>query len=432
MGGSKVNKPPNKPSTSENRPVKRPLRSTPHQYSKHPKSNKYNIPQGSTIDSIGCLVTPGSKANSIASASMTSINSKSSQEGFVEVQSKKSNSKVKPIIVFSNYKVLDTYLNSLKLSPKPLMKILQNDDANPKTKIECTSFEHKNSVIDMLREKKVEFHTFAEPGNRTKLFVLKKFVHMDCEAMKTLLIDNGLNISKVTFLYDNQYHPTYLIHTNDPHINILSLQQKHRAIESIIVIWEMFDTRRKRPMPCRRCKRWGHSASNCNHPYRCIKCNETHEPNNCPRTNRDEGKPYCVNCGGDHPANSTSCPSYQRYYEAIQSRRSQRNSTRNIQFANPPSRISPHQRINNQIPTFSGVVSRSLNGNDSAPRNHQNNVNFFNIQSELDAIPNISETFKTFADLVSKLKHASDERHRVMILLQFFYPDLASQLCPLN
>lgn len=191
--------------------------------------------------------------------------------------------------------------------------------------------------------------------------------------------------------------------------------------------------RRKRPMPCRRCKRWGHSASNCNHHYRCIKCNEDHEPGHCSRTNNDVGKPFCVNCGGDHPANSTTCPNYQRYYEAIQARRKQRNTTsRNIQFSTTTSRINPHLRIQNECPTFSGVVSRSLNVNDSAHSPQQNNLNFFNFQSELNAIPNISETFKIFSDLISNLKNASDERHRVMILLQFFYPDLASQLCPLN
>lgn len=428
MGGPKVNKPSDLPSTSQNRPVKRTLRTNPHRNSKQHRSTKYNIPPGSTVDAIGCLVTPGSKANSIASASMTSVHSNSSQEGFEEVRSNKKSRKVKPIIVFHNYKVIDTYLNVLKLSPKPLMKILHNDDKNPKTKIECESFEHKIAVINMLRDKKLEFHTFAEPGNRTKLFVLKKFVHMNCDALKELLNENGITVSKVTFLYDNLNHPSYLIHSNDENLNIQTLHQKHRAIESIIVNWETFDTRRKKPMPCRRCKRWGHSASNCNHQYRCIKCNENHEPRKCPRTNRDEGKPFCVNCNGDHPANSTLCSSYQRYYEAIQARRNRNNISRNIHFADQTSGLNPHQRIQNQVPTFSRVVSRSLNGNDSA----RSPLNFLNIQTELESIPNISQTFKTFADLVSKLKHASDERKRVMILLEFFYPDLAAQLCQLN
>lgn len=63
---------------------------------------------------------------------------------------------------------------------------------------------------------------------------------------------------------------------------------------------------------CKNCQSYGHSAANCNHVFRCVKCTETHKPGQCPRTLNPElaekTPPTCVNCKEHHTANFRKCP----------------------------------------------------------------------------------------------------------------------------
>lgn len=68
--------------------------------------------------------------------------------------------------------------------------------------------------------------------------------------------------------------------------------------------------RTKEIIQCRRCQRFGHVAFNCVLDYRCVKCNENHEPGQCSNkiesntiTNENgeyetliTSKVFCVNC----------------------------------------------------------------------------------------------------------------------------------------
>jgi hypothetical protein len=282
------------------------------------KSKRWNIPDGSTVDSYGNLITPSrgiSKNNSVSS--MISVESRNEAQ-VVKVQ------KIKPIIVDANFLTISNQLNQLNLSPKPLIKIMRNSEENSQTKIECPTLESKVEIVKMLQAKKFAFHTHAESGIRTKLFVLKNYFKEECDSLLLKIKEVCEGITKVSYLFEHSHRPIYLIHCNDQQITLQDLQRNLRAIDQVIVKWEKFDFRRKRPMPCRRCKMWGHSASNCYRQYRCIKCDQDHQPGECSRKDRTTGSPTCVNCGGDHPANSTICSSYINYIKSIQSRRTTR------------------------------------------------------------------------------------------------------------
>ncbi|GBP67549.1 Nucleic-acid-binding protein from transposon X-element [Eumeta japonica] len=62
------------------------------------------------------------------------------------------------------------------------------------------------------------------------------------------------------------------------------------------------------PGQCHRCQLYGHAATNCHAPPRCVKCLDPHWTKECSRTRDSEGKPACCNCGSDHTANSGGCP----------------------------------------------------------------------------------------------------------------------------
>lgn len=102
------------------------------------------------------------------------------------------------------------------------------------------------------------------------------------------------------------------------------LQQKYLLNQTVV-----FEYKKKNGVAqCKNCQQFGHSARNCSHSYRCVKCKEEHEPKMCPRTLTPtlavNTPPSCVNCkANDHPANFRGCP----VYAAIIQRKQQQTTT---------------------------------------------------------------------------------------------------------
>jgi hypothetical protein len=418
------------------------------QKGKQPKSTKYSVPNGSTIDVAGNLVPPrlpsstrmstASSQSSLA-GSLTDLNTagaamakKTPHQQHSSVGKAK---KVKPITADTNYKVVKQLLDNLKLQSKPLMKIISSRDDRPQTRIECASIEDKVTVIEDLKRLKIAFHTHPESGTRTKLFVLKKFIRIELAELKKITDEVNIPSTKITFLYDHPERPVYLLHTDDENISLNFLQHKHRAIESIIVNWDRYDLRRKRPMPCRRCKMWGHTASSCGRLYRCIKCTATHEPGQCERKDRSIGTPKCVNCNGDHAANSTNCPVYLKYTENIQKRRkSQRNPVSQSTTVRWPS-ANASEFISIKAPTktalsYSATVSGSQNasgsGNVSFQASQSPNLSYAEALKDFSTIPNIGRTMNPFAEMSAKLRATESDHERLTILVHYCSPQNAA------
>ncbi|MGL5405236.1 MAG: hypothetical protein ACRDAX_00220, partial [Propionibacteriaceae bacterium] len=289
----------------------------------------------------------------------------------MEKQTPVKDAKPKPIYVDAKFnRVLDLlkYHVMIPIRPFPLLKIIRNDESNPLTRIDCSCLSTKTKTMDELKRSFFSFHTHSEPGSRVKMFVLKNFYKVSCEVMKKNLMDLELPVSKVSMLVDHPSRPIFLIHSDDVDLNIQTLQHKYRAISQIIVSWEKYDYRRKRPMPCRNCKMWGHSAINCNRKYRCIKCDQKHDPGKCLRTDRTVGTPKCVNCLGDHPANSQQCPEYIKYRERQQKRQHRLKEIVQTDF---PLRFDrPQQRQQENFQNYAGVLktSNDIENSEGSPQ----------------------------------------------------------------
>lgn len=81
-------------------------------------------------------------------------------------------------------------------------------------------------------------------------------------------------------------------------------------IGHLIISWEKI--RKKESIQCKKCQRLGHTASNCNMEYRCVKCKDPHKPGECKLKREekvDKQKIYCVNCDNyGQPASYIGCP----------------------------------------------------------------------------------------------------------------------------
>jgi hypothetical protein len=439
-------------SAPRSRNPKRKARDNTQNKEKQPKSTKYSVPEGSTIDEAGNLVPPRPQS----SARMSTASSQSSLAGSLldlntaSETAKKTKSpltaskhqpadgkpkKVKPITADANYKVTKQLLDNLTLSSKPFIKILSSRDEKAQTRIECASIDDKIVVIEDLKRLKIAFHTHPEAGTRTKLFVLKKFVRYELNELKKITDEVNIATTKITFLVDHPERPVYLLHSDDENISLNFLQHKHRAIDSIIVSWDRYDLRRKRPMPCRRCKMWGHTASSCGRLYRCIKCTATHEPGQCERKDRNVGSPKCVNCDGDHAANSTQCPAYLSYAKNIQKRRQSQQKPVSLSTTVRWPSASATAFVSSKAPkksalSYSDIVSGSQNASGSENVTFQTsqapNLSYADTLKDFSTIPNIGRTMKLFAEMTAKLRATDFDHERLTILAQYCSPQNAA------
>lgn len=81
------------------------------------------------------------------------------------------------------------------------------------------------------------------------------------------------------------------------------------------IIWEK-PKKKEQEIQCHRCQRWGHVSRNCNAEFKCVKCEQKHNPGECLRQRTDTSEPHCVNCKVfGHTANWKGCPTYREYIE---------------------------------------------------------------------------------------------------------------------
>ncbi|CRK90403.1 CLUMA_CG004193, isoform A [Clunio marinus] len=239
-------------------------------------------------------------------------------------QSEEKVKKTKPIIVESNYDVINNLINAMQLQSSTYMKLL----SGRRVQILCANSDEKKKIIVELKNKQIRFHSFTEAEDKPVMFVLLGHYYIELDSMKEKLVQSGLQPTNVTFLNSNKENPLYLVHFVKASIDLPTLTHKYKFIGNLIVRWQLLDHNRKKHTQCRRCQQWGHSASNCGYEYRCVKCVKVHNPGECERTTRDnttENSVQCVNCSEHHPANSTKCKAFVDYVTRINSRQRKNN-----------------------------------------------------------------------------------------------------------
>lgn len=368
-------------------------------------TKKYNVPLGYVVNGKDQLVLPPQQKsqNSKSPSPARSITPKNDIQPATQPQV--SQRTIKPIAVDANYNVWKQLLDVLKLPTR--------------TQILCKNLDDKLKTITELKAKKILFHSYAEPGERNKVFVLKNFYRLETEELQTILQNDGIPATKTSFLVDHAKRPVYLVHFEDQTMNVNILQHQHKAVENLIVRWDRYNPRMKRPMPCRKCKMWGHAASSCGREYRCIKCTNKHAPGECLPTPR-EGTAKCVNCDGDHAANHIECPSYIAYQKGLQRRNrapprrsqtqprlQQQQYVSDTTTGDWPSvgRPAPFAQISNfsqghnvNTLSYSAAVSGSQNisGSRDLPLNssQSRNVSFGDLHAQFATIPGIGHTME--------------------------------------
>lgn len=393
------------------------------------QNKKYSVPTNSTLDSAGNLMLPPPpRSRSQSMASMTSQRSSTSNRMShnKNIQTNNNNiqqtSKPKPIIVEAGLTAVNSFLTPLLLSAKPFLKLM----GTSKTQILSATIDDKIKIIEKLKEQKFAYFTYSEPSQKSTIYVLKKYFAAKAEDLLATLKEEKLEVEKVTILCPVPEFPSFLVHFKPQAVNLTFLERSVKTVGNVVIKWDRFDRSRKRLTQCHNCQGYGHASSNCGKKSRCVKCLSDHPPGECLRkTKEQEGTPMCVNCKGEHAANSSICPTYISYSGMVQRQRTNRQAA--ATFVSNQRHRSDHQtsdvapvfdrnnfpQLSHDIPLTQNV-SQSLNGN--LP-NMPTFAKISSLQARLAAVSDISEVLKKFEALVVSLESAKSVDEKVMILV---------------
>lgn len=302
----------------------------------------------------------------------------------------------------------------------------QHSDSN--LTIQTSKLESFYTVKTILSEANAHFFSFT-PKNLKHKNVILKGIQGDFSTEDLINEINELNLpnttihklTKITFdkkKPDLFHFLVQLTHDSNP-----SLLMKVPSLAYQNVKWEPL--RKNQMYQCRKCQRLGHTSTNCNLGYRCVKCSDKHGPGECKLQAElsDKNQLYCVNCRENgHPASYRGCPFMKFAREQARIDSEKYETRRNTKFQRIQSftdsqtqSSNPRNTHKQQTPAIQRNPPHSLNhppnnaNNNFTPSHppganvwHNNNNNSSRHLFE-NQRPNSHET--NFFKLLSEMKH---------------------------
>lgn len=203
-------------------------------------------------------------------------------------------------------------------------------------KIFVNSVEDKKKIIEIFKEKKMNF--YSHPENNTKSF---KVILSGLPQIDTTLIVEGLKEHKIAptnviMFNTKSVSKLYLLHFDAESVNKQMLNEIKYLYHHVIT-WLPFKAKRKGPTQCMRCLMYGHGISSCSRYTVCMLCAGTHLTKECTTHNGNTNTDFkCFNCLSaniqhNHKANDVNCPFRMEYEQARSNARNRTSNYKNAQ-----------------------------------------------------------------------------------------------------
>lgn len=178
-------------------------------------------------------------------------------------------------------------------------------------KIITTKLEHHKSVYNMLKDKKVEFHTYQPRHQRSFRVVIRNLHHSLNQELITEEIEKmGHKVRNLWNIRDKNTGKQLSLFFLDLEPDINNKEIYHiEYLQNMKVIIEPPHHKKNIPQ-CKRCQAFFHTKGYCHHKPRCVKCGEEHSTAECKLPNSQPAK--CLHCGDSHPASYQGCKVYQK------------------------------------------------------------------------------------------------------------------------
>lgn len=213
-----------------------------------------------------------------------------------------------PIFVpdISNVRNMVTAIESVIKKDEYVYRIMNHNNV----KISPSTIEGYRKLVQKLTEQKVNFHTYQLKQEKAYRVVLKNMhFSTDPDDIKMAIEELGYNVRNVT----NVKH----FKTKNPlSLFFIDLEPSHNnkgifEIQYLLNAKITFEPPHKKTdiAQCKKCQSYGHTKSYCWHPYRCVKCGQSHDTKTCTKPQTEP--PRCALCDGSHPANYKGCNVYR-------------------------------------------------------------------------------------------------------------------------
>jgi PAX-interacting protein 1 len=220
-------------------------------------------------------------------------------------------------------------------------------------------------VLNEIKTAKLAYHTYPVPNKEKPRLTLKGIPpNVETEEIMGELTQLRLQVDSIRQITRRdkttsqilQQYPVFIVTFREG--TDLREVYKIKNLCRCIIKWEKY--RAKRPIQqCFNCQKYGHSSTYCGLPAKCVKCKQAHQTQSCQKPPSEP--PACVNCGGEHPANYTGCPVYQKVLEA---RTRKRIPPPQREHHNKPQ----HGRLSHNSDTTRGTTVQSVRGPKWRPK----------------------------------------------------------------
>jgi hypothetical protein len=206
----------------------------------------------------------------------------------------------------------------------------------------------------------VPHFTHALASSKPVRFVLLGLPNLPLDDIATELASYKITPDEIkkTPVRNTRYedHTNYLLYFQKGVVTLNQLRQI-KSINSVIVRWMFYDSKRHGPTQCRKCQMWGHGSSNCHLSPKCVKCAGDHNTTDCTFSKKGEKVPQeqlkCANCHQQHSANFGGCERKKQY---LLSRPAKKPANTQHQRTHPGFTIKnfPHLQHHQQKPHYNG------------------------------------------------------------------------------
>lgn len=239
--------------------------------------------------------------------------------------------------------VITTYNVNVKTMTLTLRGILGHNDFNLRvlsktvTNVVVCTLEDYDKVKRRFIEDKISFYTFT-PREKVPYSVVVRGLSGSFEEGEVLEYLRGLQIDVEILKVRKLGGDSWLVSLSRSS-DLRAFHQVRYILHCRVYIGKF---ERRGVTQCFNCQRFGHVSSNCNMPYRCVKCGDSHGPGKCaippkgenvedrtvtdPKTGQavlKVGLPVrCINCRIEgHVASSRECPRRQALLRRAEEKR---------------------------------------------------------------------------------------------------------------
>lgn len=264
-------------------------------------------------------------------------------------------------------------------------------------KVQTTQPEFYRKIINFLKEKNAQYHTYQPLGDKPFRVVVRNLHPLTPTVEIGIAIEEiGFSVRQITNVIQKTTKnnlPMFFVDLepaaiNNDIFNVTSLLHTKIKIE---------ETHKRRDiLQCHNCQDYGHSKKYCSYSPRCVRCGEDHPSTHCTKTKDLPAK--CALCKGNHPANYKGCQTYKSLQQ-LQKPTSKKNSnftsndvSNNVNYDNNTNVEATHQHTSNtNIPpkSFKSYAqAASPNNSSPTPNNSINDSTLLNFLNEFKLLIN--------------------------------------------